>query len=173
MYKLNCIVWGDDPHRTFAVNIAQTQTVGDLKDLIKDKTKRQFDLVDAKSLELWKVDLPVDVTIERNLALDPTKSLSPVDEMVEIFPNAPPRKRLHIIIQYPPSVSSGPPHLKLNCIVLGDDLSHAFEIKIAPTESVSALRKAIKDAKKPHFDHVAADYLKLRKVSELMPTIAC
>ncbi|KAG2058637.1 hypothetical protein BDR06DRAFT_1004338 [Suillus hirtellus] len=50
---------------------------------------------------------------------------------------------------------------KLNCIVLGDDPSHTFEIKIEPTESVSALRMAIKDAKKPHFDHVAADDLAL------------
>jgi hypothetical protein len=38
-----------------------------------------------------------------NLTLDPTKSLSPVDEMVEIFPDAPPRKYLHIIIQCPPA----------------------------------------------------------------------
>jgi hypothetical protein len=70
-------------------------------------------------------------------------------------------------------LSSGPLHLKLNCIVLGDDPSHAFEIKIAPTESVSALREVIKDKKKPHFDHVPADSLKLWKVSELIPTIAC
>ncbi|KAG1764488.1 hypothetical protein EV702DRAFT_982040 [Suillus placidus] len=53
---------------------------------------------------------------------------------------------------------------ELNCIVLGDDPRHVFEIKIAPTDSVSALQKVIKDAKKPEFDHVAADILKLWKV---------
>ncbi|KAG2030089.1 hypothetical protein BDR03DRAFT_836781, partial [Suillus americanus] len=88
MYKLNCIVLGDDPNHIFPVNIAQTQTVGDLKDLIKDKTKRQFDLVEAKSLELWKVDLPFDEKIEHNLSsltFDTKKSLSPVSEMLEVF----------------------------------------------------------------------------------------
>lgn len=52
---LNCIVLGDDPSHIFPINIAQTRTVGDLKDMIKDKKKRYFDHVDADSLKLWKV----------------------------------------------------------------------------------------------------------------------
>jgi hypothetical protein len=70
-------------------------------------------------------------------------------------------------------VSSGLLHLKLNCIVLGQDPSHAFEIKIAPMESVSALREVIKDKKRQYFDYVNADDLELWKVSSLMPTIGC
>ncbi|KAG1766754.1 hypothetical protein EV702DRAFT_789503 [Suillus placidus] len=72
-------------------------------------------------------------------------------------------EHLHIVIQGPPAVSSGPLHLKLNCFVLGDDPRRVFEIKIASTESVSALKKLIKDAKK-QFDHVDADGLELRQV---------
>ncbi|KAG1851048.1 hypothetical protein DFJ58DRAFT_729029 [Suillus subalutaceus] len=141
MYKLNCFVLGDDPRHIFEIEIALTESVSALR---------------KANVIFWKVDLPVDETIEHNLSsltLDTKESLSP-DE------------HLHIVIQGPPAVPSGPLRLKLklNCIVLGDDPSHAFEIKIAPTESVSALQKAIKDAKKPHFDHVAADNLKLWKV---------
>ncbi|KAG2362872.1 hypothetical protein BDR07DRAFT_1283563 [Suillus spraguei] len=54
MYKINCIVLGENPKDIFPVNIAHTETVGDLKDLIKDKTNQQFKLVDAKSLKLWQ-----------------------------------------------------------------------------------------------------------------------
>jgi hypothetical protein len=55
--------------------------------------------------------------------------------------------------------------LVLGCLVLGDDPSRIFSIKIAATETVSALRKAIKDEKKPALDHVPADTLVLWKVS--------
>lgn len=96
--------------------------------------------------------------------LDTKKSLSPVAPMKRVFPNAPDPEHLHIVIR--------PLHLNLNCVVI-DDPDYAFEVKIAPTESVSALQNAIKDAKKPEFDHVAANHLKVWQVSDLMPTIGC
>jgi hypothetical protein len=55
--------------------------------------------------------------------------------------------------------------LELNCLVLGDDRSHIFPVKILSTESVGALKKAIKDEKKPAFDHIPADTLILWNVS--------
>jgi hypothetical protein len=55
--------------------------------------------------------------------------------------------------------------LELNCLVHGDDPRNIFPVKIASTESVGTLKKAIKEEKKPVFDHVAADALKLWKVS--------
>ncbi|KAG1893776.1 uncharacterized protein F5891DRAFT_962503 [Suillus fuscotomentosus] len=174
--KLNCIVLGDNPRRIFPVDIEQTEIVGDLKEVIKDKKRPEFDHVATDRLELWKVDLPIDEMIEHNLnnlTLDPTKSLSPVDEIVEIFPNAPPRKYLHIIVQCPPAVSSGPLHLKLNCIVFGDDPRHIFPVDVERTKTVGDLKNVIKVAKKPEFDHVAADRLDLWKVSDLMPTVEC
>lgn len=62
-------------------------------------------------------------------------------------------------------MSSGPLHLKLNYILSGDNLRRVFEIKIASTESVSALqRKLIKDAQKPQFDCIAADAFELWQV---------
>ena len=56
-------------------------------------------------------------------------------------------------------------HLDLNCIVLSDDPSHVFPVKIARTESISTLKKMIKEEKKPAFDHVPTDTLSLWKVS--------
>ena len=50
----------------------------------------------------------------------------------------------------------------LNC---DDDPRHVFSVGIAVTESVSALRKAIKVEKKPAFDHIPADTLVLWSVS--------
>ena len=47
--------------------------------------------------------------------------------------------------------------LDLNCLVLGHDASHIFPIEIAESKTVGTLRKAIKDEKRPAFDHVPAD----------------
>jgi hypothetical protein len=62
-------------------------------------------------------------------------------------------------------------NFKLNCLVLGDDPSRIFEIKIAPTENVSALRDIIKKERTPQFDYAPASHLELWEVSDLTPTI--
>ncbi|KAG1810486.1 uncharacterized protein HD556DRAFT_1223631 [Suillus plorans] len=172
MYILNCIVLGHGPSHTFEIKIEPTESVSALRKAIKDAKKPHFDHVAADDLALWRVDLPADEA-PKNHTLDPKQSLSAVAKLSKFFSEQPNEEHLHIVVQGPPAVSSGPLHLRLNCIVLGHGPSHTFEIKIAPTESVSALRKAIKDAKKPHFDHVAADDLALWRVSDLMPTIGC
>jgi len=55
--------------------------------------------------------------------------------------------------------------LELNRLVLGDDPRRIFSVKIAATESVSTLRKVIKDDKKPALDHVPVETLVLWKAS--------
>jgi hypothetical protein len=55
--------------------------------------------------------------------------------------------------------------LALNCLVAGDDPDRIFTIEIAKTKNVGALKDAIKDKKKPAFDHVPADTLVIQKVS--------
>jgi hypothetical protein len=65
-----------------------------------------------------------------------------------------------------PLPSLPPVHiLELNCVVHDDDHHHIFPVKIAGTESVGTLKKLIKEAKKPAFDHVTADSLRLWNVS--------
>src|SRR5262245_27583934 len=55
--------------------------------------------------------------------------------------------------------------LELNCLVLGDDPSHVFLVKIADSESIGSLKKAIREEKKHAFQDVDADSLKLFRVS--------
>jgi hypothetical protein len=66
---------------------------------------------------------------------------------------------------HPNSSSESQPQLNLNCLVLGDDASHIFPIEIAERKTVGALKDAIKDKKRPAFDHVPADTLILWQVS--------
>ena len=61
----------------------------------------------------------------------------------------------------------------LNCLLLGDALSQIFEIEIAPTKNVAALRRLIKEELKHAFRDIDAKSLMLVKVSYLMPTIGC
>jgi hypothetical protein len=51
--------------------------------------------------------------------------------------------------------------LQLNCWVLGDAPRHVFPVKIASLETVSYLKKAIKDEKKHIFNDADADSLDL------------
>jgi len=55
--------------------------------------------------------------------------------------------------------------LELNCLVQGDDLRHIFQIEIASTKAVSALKELIKIKKEHAFKGVDADTLALWKVS--------
>ena len=53
--KLNCWVLGDEMRRVFPVEIAETESVGILKDAIKQKKPVSFQHVDADAIEIWKV----------------------------------------------------------------------------------------------------------------------
>ena len=55
--------------------------------------------------------------------------------------------------------------LKLNCLVLGQDRNNIFEVSLGRTQSLAALKVAIRRENKPAFDHVPADSLVLWKVS--------
>ncbi|EDR11781.1 uncharacterized protein LACBIDRAFT_313535 [Laccaria bicolor S238N-H82] len=55
--------------------------------------------------------------------------------------------------------------LSLNCLILGDDHSRTFVVKIPKNESISFLRDLIKEKKAPHLNHIAASDLDLWAVS--------
>ena len=55
--------------------------------------------------------------------------------------------------------------LNLNCWVLGDDPERVFSVKIAKSETVDALKDAIKEKKQNAFVNLDADSLDLWKVS--------
>ena len=54
--------------------------------------------------------------------------------------------------------------LNLNCLVLSDNASCVFSIKITKSKTISVLRDAIKDKKRHAFQHINTDALFLWKV---------
>ena len=103
------MVLGDDPRHVFPVKVATIESVGALREAIKDKKKNVFQHVDADALVLWKVSIPVDRNLKgeiNNLELPDEESLSPVEELSEIFSGVPIRKHLHIIVRSPPTSES-------------------------------------------------------------------
>jgi hypothetical protein len=101
--KLNCWVLGDNVSQVFPIKIANTESVGTLKEAVKDKNSESFHNVDACSLTLWKVSIPKD-RLQQSLAnLDVTDatSLLSMDDLDDIFSDEPPRKHLHIVVKRP------------------------------------------------------------------------
>ncbi|KAF9078942.1 hypothetical protein BGX23_005644, partial [Mortierella sp. AD031] len=58
-FNLFCLVNGEASSNAFSIKIPSTDTVDDLKDLIKTKKAPRFDDVAADELTLWKVSIPV------------------------------------------------------------------------------------------------------------------
>jgi len=104
--ELNCFVHDDDPRHVFPVKIARTESVGTLKRSIKDDNPESFRDVDARSLVLWKVSIPVNDGFKENLSrveLRDEDALSPVDRLSKVFLGQPEDGDLHIIILCSPS----------------------------------------------------------------------
>ncbi|KAJ8583479.1 hypothetical protein M405DRAFT_799244, partial [Rhizopogon salebrosus TDB-379] len=102
--NVNCLVLGDGPQHVFPLEIARTGTVNILKDLISDNIRHTFRGVNADILNVWKVSLPIDDSLEHRLSsfnLDPKQPLSPAVRMFGMFPKFPEYKHLHIVIQRP------------------------------------------------------------------------
>ncbi|KAG1904988.1 uncharacterized protein F5891DRAFT_976565 [Suillus fuscotomentosus] len=115
---LNCIILGDDPSHIVPINIAQMWTVGDLKDLIKDK----------KNLKLWKVNLsfndPLKHTLE-SLELDHEKSLSPIDGMLKVFNSSPQSKNfLKMLLPFRGNLLNSKAYRKINNVLLAASLKY-------------------------------------------------
>jgi len=101
--QLNCWVLGDEADNVFTAKMKSEETVGDLKDVIISKNPH-FGGIPAHLLTLWKVDLPIDLTLEQHL-----DNLDLVDKerllhlrLLEVFTDNPSHKRLHIVVRPPP-----------------------------------------------------------------------
>ena len=53
--RLFCWVQGDEAKQRFPISVASTETVGELREMIKKKKENTFREVDADTLNLWKV----------------------------------------------------------------------------------------------------------------------
>ncbi|KAI9440407.1 hypothetical protein H4582DRAFT_2074199 [Lactarius indigo] len=117
----NCLALGEDPKRIFSVQVPGTETVSDLRRAIKNKKKNTFCHIDANTFDLWEVSIPVDELLEAFGAQEKTPLLA-VESVIQ---------------------TNEPPRLKLNCLVLGEDRSNVFSVKIPGTENVSTLKKTV------------------------------
>jgi hypothetical protein len=61
--------------------------------------------------------------------------------------------------------SPDPQLLQLNCLVLGEPRSRIFSVEIVQAKTVADLKDAVKEKKRPTFDHLPADALVLWKIS--------
>ena len=104
MLRLNCWVLDEDSdsNRIFPVEVDRNKNVGDLKKAIKEE-KRAFDHIDADSLDVWNVSIPVDEHTNvqsqvKNLKVLKTKSLLSVQPLFGIFKNVA-GQYLHVIVR--------------------------------------------------------------------------
>ena len=100
---LNCWVFGEDSTCIFPVKIDRDENVGALKKAIKEEKKKAFDHIDANSLDVWNVSIPIDedanlVAQVKNLKVLETKSLLPVQLLSGIFRNVV-GQHLHVIVR--------------------------------------------------------------------------
>jgi len=107
--QLHCLVLGESRNRIFAVEIAATKSVGALKKVTKHKKMHAFEHVDADTLVLWKVAIPVDQDLQENLdkfQIIDTDALSPVDPLSIVFSALPTVRYLHVVVRFPSSSQS-------------------------------------------------------------------
>ena len=111
--KIFCLSHGEPTENAFSVKISQTDTVDDLKKLIKSEKTPEFDAFTASSLVLWKVNIPAsDKKLQRANAHASCKAaveeilggkkLDPMQDINEVFDDPPAKKCIHIIVECPP-----------------------------------------------------------------------
>ncbi|KAG0355130.1 hypothetical protein BGZ54_001285 [Gamsiella multidivaricata] len=110
LLNLFCLVDGEGTPNAFSVKIASTDTVDDLKKLIKAEKTNNFSDVDADQLTLWRVSIPDDdddddedlpVLLDNTPAKD-KKKLKATRELSDVFNENPAKRTIHIIVQRPP-----------------------------------------------------------------------
>jgi Crinkler effector protein N-terminal domain len=108
--KLWCWVYGDDLNRIFPVEIASTESVGDLKEAIKIENQLAFRHIGANALHLWGVSIDFDANLKRSLDdfdVDREPRLLPWTKLSSVFPDLPTGDCLNIIINVPAPSPAG------------------------------------------------------------------
>ncbi|KAG0280022.1 hypothetical protein BGZ95_011531 [Linnemannia exigua] len=110
---LFCLLDGEPTSRAFSIDIKPTESVHDLKELIKASNNSAFNGVDTRSLTLWKVVIPEN-SHGPNLAItmdalddDGKTELYPMDDISEIFAEEP-DENTYILVQQPPPRPQAP-----------------------------------------------------------------
>ncbi|KAG0197378.1 hypothetical protein BGX28_009119, partial [Mortierella sp. GBA30] len=142
--SLFCLVDGEATAYAFSVKILSSDTVDDLKKLIKAENAVDFTDVDAKNLTLWRVSIPV-VQADKHKPVvlnefDSATELDPTDDIADVFPDKPPKKTIHVIVQRPPLQVHAPTPARAST-PLPDHRSDEF-VRKAPPGSPRLAREA-------------------------------
>jgi hypothetical protein len=105
--SINCWVLGEESTCIFPVEIDGDKNVGDLKKAIKEEKKVALDRIDANTLEIWNVSIPIneDTNLEarvKYLRLDEKRLLWPLKGLLRIFRDLD-KETLHVVVKAPPS----------------------------------------------------------------------
>ncbi|KAF9080293.1 hypothetical protein BGX29_005449, partial [Mortierella sp. GBA35] len=100
--NLFCLVDGEPQSNVFSVKPTPADTVDDLRVFIS--ARLEIDTL-SKDLTLYRVSIPVAPAnkhkpIVLNEVDSPTE-LDPADDVSDVFPEAPPKKTIHVIVQRP------------------------------------------------------------------------
>ncbi|KAK3826426.1 MAG: hypothetical protein J3R72DRAFT_528604 [Linnemannia gamsii] len=104
--KLFCLVAGESTTNAFPLTIPSSETVGELRNLIKVEKSPEFDDIAADKLTLWSVLISEDEDDdERPILLDRTNEkmkLKATTKLSKVFNSDLPDNAIHIIVQRPP-----------------------------------------------------------------------
>ncbi|OAQ22667.1 hypothetical protein K457DRAFT_25816 [Linnemannia elongata AG-77] len=100
-----CLVDGQPTSNAFSIRILSSETVDDLRDLMKAKKSIDFKDIDADKLTLWQVSIPIVAGDKNNpIVLSEIGSkteLLPTDEISEVLNGTPAKKTIHIVVERP------------------------------------------------------------------------
>ena len=103
MSSLFCLVYGEPFGRGFKVQIEKGKDVSDLRKLIVNEDPNYFRGISARSLDLWKVNIPItDDKTPQNPDLSNAIELGIADTIADYFDGPLERKHIHIIVKPPP-----------------------------------------------------------------------
>ena len=109
MVKIWCLVNGMSSSQAFPVNIDASDTIGDLKELIKLKKAETFKEIDANDIKLWKASISWDPPNTIKLDEPPLEDTlsNPRTELESVYPQGQGYNDC-IIVQSPQSGNATP-----------------------------------------------------------------
>jgi hypothetical protein len=85
-----------------SLKIPSAKTIGTLKEAIKGKKQHAFQDVNPDNIVLWKVSIPSDGNLNKNVNLELDEgSLSGLEELSELFLGEAAKKCIHIVVKSP------------------------------------------------------------------------
>ncbi|KAG0336120.1 hypothetical protein BG000_006920 [Podila horticola] len=106
LLNLFCLVDGEATSNAFSIKVPSTDTVDDLKNLIKTKKANDFSNIDADKLTLWGVLFLFSPSKRKEFIflkdLPTARELYPMDTISDVFKDPLIEKSVNIIVQRPP-----------------------------------------------------------------------